>query len=60
MTQTRSHVQYHGGSTNDSPVQVSHKEQVKQAHNCKIIQGVKPPDFTTFYAFQSVLARFEA
>ena len=44
------------GSMNDSPVQVSPIEQVKQAHNCKIKQGVKPPNFTTFYAFQSVLA----
>ena len=29
MTQTSSHAQHHGGSTNDSPVQVSPKEQVK-------------------------------
>ena len=29
MTQTRSHAQNHGGSTNDSPVQVSPKEQIK-------------------------------
>ena len=28
-TQTSSHAQHHGGSTNDSPVQVSPKEQVK-------------------------------
>ena len=29
MTQTRSHAQHHGGSTNDSPVQVSPKEKTK-------------------------------
>ena len=29
MTQTRSHAQHHGRSTNDSPVQVSPKEQIK-------------------------------
>ena len=29
MTQTRSHAQHHGGSTNDSHVQVSPKEKIK-------------------------------
>ena len=29
MTQTRSHAQHHGGSTNDSSVQVSPKERMK-------------------------------
>ena len=29
MTQTRSHAQYHGGSTNDSPVQVSPEETME-------------------------------
>ena len=48
MTQTRSHAQDHGGSMNDSLVQVLPKEQVKLAHNCKIKQGVKPPKFYYF------------